>query len=273
MLFQASLTSDSCPAGLPFPSFHNPPKTHTPKSPCPGGAACPASTWHNRAEGGLPTKPRCPQHIPVPTEGQRASWQARSGTERALPALTLLVLGERHLHVGCLPVGLYLQELKEEQRLPPGQCRMASTPAPQPDTCQTRSSAPQTPPPQALQLGRLCSHRPASGVCNLNPLALGFPSLRADFLVSASVEPFHMFVCFVHPPSLKETPPSPGFQTIPTAAASSCRLSHRTQPGAGAAVPPQPRGAGFALPRVSPEPSLEARLDIQGLHCECSSML
>lgn len=82
-----------------------------------------------------------------------------------------------------------------------------------------------------------------------------------------------MFVRIVHPPSLKETPPSPGFQTIPTAAASSCCFSHRTQPGASAAVPPQPRGAGFALPCVSPEPSLEARLDIQGLHCECSSVL
>lgn len=151
--FQASLTSDSCPPGLPFPSFHNPPKMHTPKSPCPGGAACPASTRHNRAEGGLPTRPRCPQHIPVllclPAEGQ----QARSGTERALPALTLLVLGERHLHVGCLPVGLYLQELKEEQRLPPGLRRMACTPAPRPDTCQTQSSALQTPPPWARHPG------------------------------------------------------------------------------------------------------------------------
>lgn len=50
-------------------------------------------------------------------KGHRGGKQARG----SLPALALLVLGERHLHVGCLPIWLYLQELKEEQRLPPGQ--------------------------------------------------------------------------------------------------------------------------------------------------------
>lgn len=50
-------------------------------------------------------------------EGQTGTKQAQG----SLPALTLLVLSEHHLHIGCLPVWLYLQELKEEQRLLPGQ--------------------------------------------------------------------------------------------------------------------------------------------------------
>lgn len=50
-------------------------------------------------------------------EGHRGAKRARG----SLPALALLVLGERHLHIGCLPIWLYLQELKEEQRLLPGQ--------------------------------------------------------------------------------------------------------------------------------------------------------
>lgn len=129
-----------------------------------------------RQSGGVPAQPGFPQaslsHMQheltglLLLEGQRGTKQAQG----YLPALALLVFSERHLHIGCLPIWLYLQELKEEQRLLPGQRGLEGLPqhcfttlAAQADACLTCSSGP--PPPHAgstgqaqlsWQLRRLC---------------------------------------------------------------------------------------------------------------------
>lgn len=59
-------------------------------------------------------------------------------TQESLPALALLVLSERHLHIGCLPVWLYLQELKEEQRLLLRQWQEGAGRTPAPLPCHPR---------------------------------------------------------------------------------------------------------------------------------------
>lgn len=74
-----------------------------------------------------------------PHSSHMVSWQGCScwrgtGVQNqpggSLPALALLVLSELHLHVGSLPIRLYLQELKEEQRLLPRQQQKGAGRAP-----------------------------------------------------------------------------------------------------------------------------------------------
>lgn len=137
------------------------------------------------------------------------------------------MLGECHLHIGCLPVWLYLQELKEEQRLLPRQRQEGAGRAPAPLPCHpslsgrcvsnlflgtsdnrdSTSARRQHWPGPAAPAGAA----PYLQGFNLSPMVLGFPSLRKDFSVSAFLESFHIFDPFAHLPSLTEISPQSYF--------------------------------------------------------------
>lgn len=148
----------------------------------------PAQRWW----GCLSTAVVPPGH-PCPTQGELAGsplLEGHRGAKQArgsLPALALLVLGERHLHIGCLPVWLYLQELKEEQRLLPGQRQEGAGRAPtalprhpslssRADACLTCSSGPpavETPPPHTGSTGQARPPRWLGRLCQCRPVSLG----------------------------------------------------------------------------------------------------
>lgn len=148
----------------------------------------PAQRWW-----GCPSTAVVPPGHPCPTQGELAGsplLEGHRGAKQArgsLPALALLVLGERHLHIGCLPVWLYLQELKEEQRLLPGQRQEGAGRAPtalprhpslssRADACLTCSSGPpavETPPPHAGSTGQARPPRWLGRLCQCRPVSLG----------------------------------------------------------------------------------------------------